>query len=627
MVDEAHRTQDGDLGLTMRAALPNASLFAFSGTPLAELDRNTFATFGDDGDPGKALHTYNSDQSISDGMTVPIHVSPRRVEFALDKDALDEAFDQLRAEESLTDEQADKLARRASRVATFFANPERVKAVSADIVEHFYSTVDPLGMKAQVVVFDRAACVAYHEEITRLLHARHVDQVEAAGDDEQPVVDESAVVMTVSTAKGEEPEWKKYSLSENEEEALLKRFRTHADPLKFLVCTSKLGTGFNAPIEGVMYLDKPLQKHTLYQAITRANRPWRNPATSKDKRYGTVVDYVGLGDGFARAMSPANSDQAQRDIDVDGLLDSFESQLKTTLLRFAGIDYDKVTTQTLLDAQARMPKSSDEDDFAAQYLTLEGIWEAVAPHGRLLPHRSTYRFLAQVYASVQPSGGKDHLLWQRLGAKTLELVHAHMDQITVTSASAVVVADTDTIAKLVDEGLIRDPVDVEHKSAADIIDSIAARLKKRLESGHPDHPVYKSFAERLDRLRERTLAAAEQSIEWLREAFTLAKDVTVAERAEDESGVAGLDLLPDPNVGALTQIFREFAPDDAPVMVGKVVSEIDEIVKEVRFDGWAATQNGDRIVRREVRSTLKKFQMHNVPGLFDRAYEYIAEHY
>ena len=62
-------------------------------------------------------------------------------------------------------------------------------------------------------------------------------------------------------------------------------------------------------------------------------------------------------------------------------------------------------------------------------------------------------------------------------------------------------------------------------------------------------------------------------------------------------------------------------------MIGKVVTEIDEIVKEVRFDGWAATQKGDRIVRREVRSTLKQFQIHNVPGLFDRAYEYIAEHY
>jgi type I restriction enzyme R subunit len=152
-------------------------------------------------------------------------------------------------------------------------------------------------------------------------------------------------------------------------------------------------------------------------------------------------------------------------------------------------------------------------------------------------------------------------------------------------------------------------------------------LKKRLAGVNAHHPVYRTLAERLDRLRERTLAAAEQSIEWLREAFTLAKDLTVAEKREDESGQAGLDLLPDPNVGALTQIFNEFAPGDAPDMIRTVVTEIDAILKEVRFEGWAKTQKGDRLVRLEVRNALRKFKMHTVPGLFDRAYEYIAEHY
>lgn len=173
MVDEAHRTQEGNLRLTMRAALPNATLIAFTGTPIAELGRNTFATFGDEGDPGRTLHAYGTDQSIADGTTVPIHVSPRKVEFALDKDALDEAFAQMTADEGLDDDEAETLARRASRVSTFFANPERIRRVCADIVEHFYATVDPLGMKAQVVVYDRAACVAYHHEISRLLAQRH----------------------------------------------------------------------------------------------------------------------------------------------------------------------------------------------------------------------------------------------------------------------------------------------------------------------------------------------------------------------------------------------------------------------------------------------------------------------
>jgi type I restriction enzyme, R subunit len=63
--------------------------------------------------------------------------------------------------------------------------------------------------------------------------------------------------------------------------------------------------------------------------------------------------------------------------------------------------------------------------------------------------------------------------------------------------------------------------------------------------------------------------------------------VTAAENLDDESGVAGLNLLPDPNVGALTQIFNEYAPENTPVMVGRVVMDIDAIAKEVRYDGWA----------------------------------------
>src|SRR5699024_6589765 len=211
--------------------------------------------------------------------------------------------------------------------------------------------------KAQIVVYDRAACVAYHEELTALLEQRHY-----AGES----LDEAAVVMTVGTAKSEDPEWQKYHLDEASEAALLKRFRTYGDRLKFLIVTSKLGTGFNAPIEGVLYLDKPLKNHTLFQTITRTNRNWRNPETGQDKRYGLVVDYVGLGGGFARAMAPANPEQERRSIDVEGLVDTFEAELKVAMLRFAGIDHTTIGPQTLQDAQERVPRE-DADEFAAQF--------------------------------------------------------------------------------------------------------------------------------------------------------------------------------------------------------------------------------------------------------------------
>lgn len=635
MVDEAHRTQEGDLGAAMRHALPNANLFAFTGTPIADADRNTFETFGDPGDPGSALHTYGTDESIRDGMTVPIHVAPRKVEFALDKEALDDAFDQMSQLEGLSEEEQDVLSRRAGKSATFFSNPERIREVCKDIVDHFYSTIDPLGQKAQIVVIDRAACVAYTEEIDRLLQERYERQLAEAGpnDDQDIVRDEVAVVMTIGTGKNEPEEWSKYKLSEAEEERLLKHFRTHGDPLKFLVCTSKLGTGFNAPIEGVLYLDKPLKDHTLFQTITRANRTWRNPETGDDKRHATIVDYVGLGSGFARAMSPADPENAPKDTHIDGLIASFAEQLKQTMLRFSGIDVDKPDAQTLIDAQARMPKPEDEDDFAANFRMLQGIWEAIAPNDALHPYRPEYRFLGQVYASIQPARGSDDLLWGRLGAKTIALVHEHMHDIAVTRSREVIVADADTVARLIEDGYEDEVKESAGKTADEILDSIAERLKKRMQAdksagaGEDTHPVYKSFGERLERLRAKTIAAAEQSIEWLKEAFDLARDLTVAEKAEDDEGERGLDLLPDPHIGALTQIFREYAPADSPKLVERVVEDIDFIVKEVRYDGWAGTTEGDRSVRREVRNVLRKHQMHRDQQLFERAYDYISAHY
>ena len=440
--------------------------------------------------------------------------------------------------------------------------------------------------------------------------------------------------MHVTGGKDEDGDWADYRLSEAAEEQLLKRFRTHGDPLKFLICTSKLGTGFDAPIEGVMYLDKPLKNHTLYQTITRTNRNWRNPVTGQDKRYGIVVDYVGLGGGFARAMAPANPDQATRQIDVDSLIDTFETQLAQTLWGFSGLDRINVTVDTLIEAQARLKDPSHREVFVTHFGMLAGIWEACAPHDRLAKHRDDYRFLAKVYASITPSGGADAVLWERLGAKTIDLVHSKMSDIRVTKALDVIVADADTIQRLQDEGLIAGPHEVTNKTSDQIIDSISERLKAALakakakaDGQNPNHPVLVSLGARLEELRKATIPRATDSISWLQEAFTLARDVTQAEKAIDGNGIAGLDLLPDPNVGALTQIFREYAPTDAPEMVEDVVSEIDAIVKQVRYDGWAVHSKGDRTVRQAIRSVLRKYELHRTAGLFDRAYAYIAEHY
>ncbi|MCU1585465.1 MAG: restriction enzyme type helicase subunit and related helicase [Microbacteriaceae bacterium] len=609
LVDEAHRTQEGTLGQQMRAAMPNASFFAFTGTPIADLTRNTFTLFGDDRDPGYALNTYDSDRSIADGTTVPMRVSARMVNFHIDQAKLDEAFEELAAQEQLDEVEKEFVASKLSKVSTLIANPERIRAVCEDIVEHFYAKVDPLGMKAQVVVYDRAMCTAYHAVLSELLAARGGDQA----------------VVVMSVASKDEPAFAPHELNEAQEQALLNRFRAITDPLKFLIVTSKLGTGFNAPIEGVLYLDKPLKLHTLFQTITRTNRPWSHPVTEQSKEYGLIVDYIGLGDGFARAMKPGDPDAARAEIDDTGLLDQFEWELDAVLDRFAGIDRASVDFATLEAAIERVPYGASRDRFANQFALVEGIWEALAPDTRLEPRKADYRWVAKIYAAVTPSDSDSALLWARLGAKTLALVHEHISDVLVRNPLFdVVIADELTVKRLVDEGLL-DPSDtpaVTSKTAEEIIDSIAGRIKNRLAKH--DHPVFKALARRLEALRQAQLAKAEDSIEFLREIFTVARDLKIAEKADDSGG---LDLLPDPRLGALTQIFNEFKPVGASVAVAEVVHAVDRIVGEVAFDGWVRTLEGEKDVRVELRRQLKKFNLPIKGELFDRAYEYIAQNY
>lgn len=622
LVDEAHRTQEGGLGQAMRTALPNAKFFGLTGTPIATLDKNTYDLFGHPDDPNHTLHSYTSDRSIADGMTVPIHVAARLVEFQLDKEALDEAFDAMLDEEDLSTLEREYLTRKLGRVSTFFANPERIAKVCTDLVNHFYATVDPLGMKAQVVVADRALCVKYADHLRTLLKKR-------AGEmGEEP--DEVAVVMSVAPKDPEE--FLPYKMTDDEENRLLDRFRAHSDPLKFLVVTSKLGTGFDAPIEGVMYLDKPLKLHTLFQTITRTNRTWNNPQTGQAKTHGLVVDYVGLGDGYARAMVPADPEAQRRHIELDGLIDTFEAELPPVLDLFNGIDRTKPGYEVLQAANERLPNAAARDRFAVRFGLLEGIWETAWPHDRLGVHRNDYEFLAKVYENIKPPVAELDLLWHRLGAKTLAMVHSHIGPVTVTgSTKEAVVADAGTIAKLLDDpefALIKR--DVEDKTAQQVLDSITKRLQARIDGKTGDHDVWKSLAERLDNLRERAIGQAQVALDWLRELLVAARDLALAERVEDERGRPGLDALPpltDPHVGALTQIFVEYAPQDTPVLIGRIVEQVDAIARQVCHPGWVSKPASIRDVRIALRKTLKQNGLEHDGDLFDRAYAYIEQHY
>ncbi|MBB1043281.1 HsdR family type I site-specific deoxyribonuclease [Dietzia sp. DQ11-44] len=621
LVDEAHRTQEGDLGGYMREALPNARFFGLTGTPISDKDRNTFELFGDPQDPGHALSEYSMERSIHDGASVPVHVEPRLVNWHLDTETMDAEFDALVEAEGLSEDERDKLVRRAGQARTIVRNPDRIAAVCADILEHFASKVAPLGLKAQVVAFDRELVVAYEAELNRLIAAN-------------PDYDFTTKVVMTTGSKDDPAEWKStYGMSRPELDQAVKEFKTAETGPHLLIVTAKLLTGFDAPIEGAMYLDKPLSRHTLFQAITRTNRRYKSPVTGHDKRYGLIVDYIGLGSAIAVALRKADPEgPGTRPVDIDGLITEFSGRKAAALARFAGIERDG-SYESLFEARQVLTKDEGElDEFARQFIGLQAIWEVISPHEDLEPHESDYLWLAGIYETTRPTSTSDALLWARLGAKTQAIVHRNMRDVTVKGQPEQVVIDAESIDVLrtlfdgtEDEidptrDINTDPITVE-----EVFDTISRRIKRRLET--TGAALYKDLSEQLERLHKQAVNSAEDSLLFLKQALEVAQRATKIDRLVDEGKIDEAERILDPNIGALTQIVEECKPEGASVVIEDVVTEIDRIVRDSAYSGWATDQAGDREVRKQLRLALKKFGLPPSGELFDRAYAYVRENY
>ncbi len=585
LVDEAHRTQEGDLGRKMREALPNAFLFGLTGTPINRSDRNTFYAFGAEEDAKGYLSRYGFEEAIRDGATLELHIEPRLIKLHIDKAALDAAYRDLTG--GLSDLDKDNLGKTAAKMAVLIKTPERIRKVCEDIVEHFHSKVEPNGFKAQVVTFDRESCLLYKAELDKLLPPEASD-----------------IVMSVQAAdKKEHPEYAQYDRSRDEEERLLDRFRDPADPLKLLIVTSKLLTGFDAPILQAMYLDKPLRDHTLLQAICRVNRTY-----SEQKTHGLIVDYLGIFDDVAASLE--FDDQTIKHVvsNIQELKDKLPEAMQKCLAFFAGCDRTLQGYDGLIAAQQCLPNSNVRDDFASEYTVLNRIWEALSPDTVLGPYEKDYKWLSQVYQSVQPSSGHGKLIWHSLGAKTVELIHQNVHVDAVRDDLDTLVLDADLL-----EAVLSNP---DPKKAKEI----EIKLKRRLR-GHAGNPKFKMLSERLDALKDRFESGQINSVEFLKQLLQIAKETVQAEKEippeEDE----------DRGKAALTELFNEVKTAETPIMVERVVSDIDEIVRLVRFPGWQGTQAGERELRKALRKTLFKYKLHADEELFEKAYSYIKQYY
>ena len=584
--DEAHRTQEGNLGIRMRAALPHAFFFGFTGTPINRRDRNTFATFGAVEDPSGYMNRYRFDESIRDGATLPLRFEPRLVELHIDKDAIDAAYAELTG--GLADLDKETLSRSAAKMAVLVQVPERVAAICTDIARHYQEKVRPNGFKAMVVTYDQESCLRYKAELDKHLPPEIV----------------SDIVISVSGKERDDKRYAPYKRDRDSEEKLLDRFRDPNDPLQILIVTAKLLTGFDAPILQAMYLDKPLRDHTLLQAICRTNRTYGDK-----KSCGLIIDYLGVFDDVAKSLEFDEEGIRQVVANIEGLKAQLPDAVQQCLAFFIGIDRTLTGYEGLIAAQECLPSNDTRDNFAAAYNALSNLWETLSPDLILQPYEADYRWLSQVYVSVQPTTGQGALLWHALGAKTIDLIHQNVHVEAVRDDLDDIMLDADLI-----EALLGTPD--PNKKAKEIEIKVAQRLRK-----HISNPRFRQLSERLESLKERHEQGQLHSVEFLKQLLDLAKDLLQTEKdvppEEDE----------DRGKAALTELFEQVRNDQTPIIVERIVAKIDEIVRLVRFPGWQNTSAGEREVKKALRKTLFDVKLHQDTELFDKAYGYIRQYY
>lgn len=284
LIDEAHRSQYSAMYNYMREVLPNATLIAFTGTPLiSKSKRNTYKKFGE------PIHNYTMKRSIEDKITVPLVYEGRKVKQNDPNDVIDAYFDSLT--ENLPEDAKKELKSKYSKFSKLAEASSRINLIAFDIYDHFVNYCLPKGLKAMVVCSSRATAVDVYNIISSLPGKKANPRVVITFGDKREGDDDDTTSAAIKKINDYHEKHVRPLFGDNDEkytDSICDDFKNPEGDINMLIVKDMLLTGFDAPVAGVLYVDKTLQEHNLLQAIARVNRVY------KGKDFGLIVDYWGI---------------------------------------------------------------------------------------------------------------------------------------------------------------------------------------------------------------------------------------------------------------------------------------------------------------------------------------------
>jgi len=591
MIDEAHRTQGSDLGENIFEAFPNATRIAFTGTPLITEQhgsKRTVKRFGE------YIDTYKLMDAVHDGATLQILYEGRTADSALkDKHGFDTKFEDLfrnRSEEELT-----AIKKKYGASGDILEAEQRIAAIARDLVEHYIDNILPDGFKAQVVCHSKLAALRYQKSIREAL-AERLDRARLQPKPDLELIRRiaflKAVVVISADATNELAaitEARKEAKRWNAVENFCKPF-DFGDPDKtltgiaFLIVCDMLLTGFDAPVEQVMYIDKRLREHNLLQAIARVNR------VTKNKHRGFIVDYIGLANHLMAALS-IYSDEDAEDI-RQGLknrlseLPILEERYQRLLQHFrsAGVtqiepfvkgelgtpEADVAVVHAAVGAMQEIKRRADFEVYLKKFLQSLNL---ILPNAAGHPYRGPARRFGYLLRMVKERYKDDSLDIADAGAKVKALINEHLIDLGINPKIPPIELLSDDFIANVQNHSQGSPEakasEMEHairKHCTVHFDEDPAfykRLSEKLEKLIQEHRnQWEVLAEGYEHLRNEALAGRTDAVEGLtREATTFYdyvvqlayenSDVPVAHRTRLKQLMAGIVEMLQGTIGII----------------------------------------------------------------------------
>ncbi len=619
LVDEAHRSQTSTLHANLMAALPNAAKIGFTGTPIMrEGKKRTDAIFG------PFIDKYTIRQAEHDGAVVPIFYEGRTAKGAVAGGSdLDELFEDMFVEH--TTEEVEKLKARYATTGAVLEAPKLIAAKAKSILWHYVSTVLPGGFKAQLSATSRLATVRYREA---LLTAREdlVSQIEALPDrlvsgaadgsldidglDRRRQVLVRALphldlirildfVPVISGSNNDDPTWLQWT-DKARQDAVIAEFKKplglpgeHTSPVAFLLVRTMLLTGFDAPVEQALYLDRFIQDAELLQAIARVNR------TAPGKAAGLLVDYFGVGAHLQKALQAYAPEDAE---DTVGALASITDEVPklrdrharvVALFAQAGIE----TFDLGEDIEACVDLLSDDALRARFGVLLKqflSTLDTVLPRPEALPFvadAKRFGLIQKVARRRYRDDGLGDFDASLYGEKVRALIDEHVTALDIaTKIPPVSVTDPDFLAKV--KGLTSDKA-----KASEMEHALRFHIRKNFDE---DPARYTKLSERLDEILKTLTGKWDQ--------LSLALEVLLGDPTDESSSSR---VHEDPLVARFYGLLEsEFATDatlpsevrvDIMHLAEDIVVEVIEHAGIVRF--WHNPHAQDEL-RKDINHTL-----------------------